>query len=169
MVRSPMTDMLANDPRADVLLNVGYALWQLQVLEEALATYLVLRHHATLGMGVEAAKPLEESAEAKTMGRLLRELISKGSIEEHLGKRLSTLLAERNWLVHRSRRESRGFMNDEAQLSRLLARLDSMADEALALLKLVAEATEAHVLDAGVSPEYIEAQAAALAKEWGAA
>jgi hypothetical protein len=39
------------DPRTMVLQLVGYALWQLQELEGALATFLVLRYYATRGMG----------------------------------------------------------------------------------------------------------------------
>ncbi|MDZ7778946.1 MAG: hypothetical protein U5R14_03280 [Gemmatimonadota bacterium] len=112
--------MEGQDPRADAMLMVGYALWQLQVLEEGLATFLVLRHYATLGMGQEAAQPLVDKAEARTMGSLLRELVTKGSVDPDLGDRLAGLLAERNWLVHRSRRESRELLQDEARVSQLL-------------------------------------------------
>jgi uncharacterized protein YutE (UPF0331/DUF86 family) len=99
--------LLRSDRLSEILQSVGFALWQLQELEDISAKYFVLLTQATQGMGIEAYKPLEDKANKKTFGSSIYEITKKGLISEELQERFSKLLAERNWLVHQSRRDSR--------------------------------------------------------------
>src|SRR5690606_19152710 len=83
--------------------RVGFALWQLQELEDVLAQFLVLRTKAKRGMGSDAGNKLTEKARSKPFGISLREVADAGLFDSPLQAEFDTLLAERNWLVHRSR------------------------------------------------------------------
>lgn len=52
-------------------------------------------------------------------------------------------------------------------LTQLLDRLDAIADDALALNKELGQVMEEYVVSAGVSLEFINAEADRLARQWG--
>lgn len=152
---------------SELLAHVGYAFWQLAECEDAVAHYLVLRLKATRGTGKDAGEALLAEAQGRTFGSLLTELMNAGVLETSLQDRLSALLKERNWLVHRAKRESRGVLFRAPDYERLRARIDAIAEEATTLNTLVAQALEKHVVSLGVDPAYIDREAARLAKSWG--
>ncbi len=150
-----------------LLERVGYTFWQLSECEDAVAQYLVVRLKATKGMGEEPGTKLLESVRRRTFGSLLKELRDNGVLPPALQGRIEELLEERNWLVHRSKRESRGVLFKSEQFDQLVARLATIADEALAVQKLVAEAIEEYVVGNGVDRAQIETEAARVVREWG--
>ncbi|HEY2852761.1 MAG TPA: hypothetical protein VGJ18_07955 [Gemmatimonadaceae bacterium] len=152
---------------AHLLQRVGYALWQLAEVEYAAATHVVVRLRAVKGAGLAMAEPIEAAVHRKTFGQIVSELRDSGMLEERLALRLQALLNDRNWLVHRAKRESRGVIHDAAQYESLVSRLDRIADDALALQKDLAGELEGYVLKLGVSREYIDKEAQRLAREWG--
>ncbi len=115
--------------------RIGFAIWQIQELEGACATFLILASEATPGIGVEAGLALEKAAKAKTFGRLLAGLKKKGTLEPDLEQRLDNILSERNWLVHRSRASSRSAVYHDTDAKKTIQRIDDIAQEALALLR----------------------------------
>ena len=152
---------------AELMQRVGFALWQLQELETTTATYVVLRLREARGIGRERARELVKDAEKQTFGTLLRELKHKGVLSKAAADKLFTALENRNWLVHRSRRESRGILNKPQLYMGLVERLEQIAADALALNKELAAQVKAHVLQAGISEKVLEQEADRLAKAWG--
>lgn len=150
-----------------VLQRVGYALWQLAECEDAAAHFLVLRAHATRGMGEERGEALLKGAQHRTFGSVLTELRKKGVVEGDLETRLNDLLKERNWLVHHSKRESRGVINDPDRVDSLIARLDKIAEDASKLQKELGGEIERFSIEAGVNREFIDREAQELAESWG--
>jgi hypothetical protein len=139
------------DRLAAVTQSVGFALWQLQELEGASAEYFVLLTQAKQGMGLEAGNALVEKAQAKTFGATLRQIAKAGLIPTEIESRFTKLLSERNWLVHRSRLDSRNVIYRAHAMRDLIARLEVIADEALALLKYIGAGITAFTQKHGVS------------------
>jgi hypothetical protein len=150
----------------ELMNKVGFAVWQIQELEATLATYLVLRVKATRGIGAVRGNELMKKAEALTLGALIRELSKAGVLEDKLANELNDVLKERNWLVHRARREKRGVLADPDALDHLTAQLDSLSDRALQLHKRLAKSLEGYVVQSGVDPTAIDREADKLARLW---
>ena len=147
--------------------HVGFAVWQLQELETLAASYLVVRVKATKGIGKEKGEALLATAEKCTFGTLLRDLEKAGVVPTSMSSRLQTALNDRNWLVHRSRRDSRGILDSPETYSALTVRLERMSADALQLLKELGLELEAYVVSQGVSQAQIDADAARIARSWG--
>ncbi len=146
--------------------SVGF-LWQLQELETTVATYLVVRVQAHRSMGKMNGDSLQKRAAGRTLGALLKDLAKAGVIEDSLSIELNEILEQRNWLVHRARRENRGVISNPGHLNELLNRLDSLANRSLATMKLLATNLEQYVVSTGVDPNFIEREANRLIQEWG--
>lgn len=152
---------------SELLQHVGYAFWQLSECEDTVAHLVTIRLRATVGMGEEQGEALLAAAQRRTFGSLLRELRETQVLAPELERRMLALLEERNWLVHRSKRESRGVLHRGAAFDRLVSRLQSIAEEATAVNALLAAALEAYVVQAGVDPAFIDREAERLARSWG--
>ena len=152
---------------AALLQHVGYALWQAAECEDTLAHLIVLRLRDSRGIGEAAGAVLLQKAQKRTLGHLLQELRENGMLEGDVEQRLQVLLEERNWLVHRAKRESRGVLNDPAQFESLVARITRMADEATQLHSLLGSRLEDFVVASGVDRSVIDAEAAKLLRSWG--
>ncbi len=83
-----------------------------------------------------------------------------------LERRLNDLLAERNWLVHGSREASRSAPYNDAAATRLLDRLNAIAEQALALLKEIGQLVEGFAKKHGTTEEYIAETSKRLLEEW---
>lgn len=162
-----MDEIEAANAIHDLMADIGHAVWALQEVETTLATYLVLRLHGSFGMGEVKAEELLRKATDRTMGSVLREFTRSGVLESGLGERLATLAEERNWLVHRARRENRRLLVDVQERRQLSNHCERISDEALALLHDVAEAIERHVVAAGVSKEWIDKESLTRARDLG--
>jgi len=147
--------------------RVGFALWQLQELENTAAGYIVVRLRDARGVGVNQGAVISAEVEKLPLGKLVGELAKAGVIDPALASRLKAALDERNWLVHRSRREHRGVLSDPAAYTGLSMRLDALADDALTLNKELARTMEEYVVNSGVSRDFIDGEAERLARAWG--
>ena len=157
------------DRLAAVSQSVGFALWQLQELEGVTAQYFVLLTQAKKGMGLSEGSVLVEKALAKTFGATLHQVTKAGLVPPEIEERFKKILAERNWLVHRSRADSRNAIHHEPVLNALILRLEGMADEALALLKYIAEETVSFGQKHGVSAQYVDRVSKQMLEQWHAA
>ncbi len=151
---------------ARLMEKVGFALWQLAETEDAAVLYFAIRLRPIQGVGEAAAAPTLEAAQRKSFGELVAALRKGEAVDASLADDLSRLVSERNWLVHRAKRENRGAINDPQAYARLVDRLDVLATDALALQKRLAQETESHVRSTGVSAQFIEQEAAKLRREW---
>ena len=74
---------------------------------------------------------------------------------------------DRNWLVHRAKRENRGALNDIALFNKLLARIDGIASDAGEINTFLATDMEDYVVRSGVDRSVIDVEATRLARSWG--
>ena len=166
---TPQAQQLEKAARlAAVTQKVGFALWQLQELEDIAAQYFVLLVQAKKGMGLAEGNALVEKAQAKTFGATLHQIAKAGLISPEMEERFAKLLAERNWLVHRSRAESRSAIHAGEAMTILVDRLEAMADEALALLKYIGVETSSFGQQHGVSMQHVEKISKQLLAQWHA-
>lgn len=146
--------------------HVGFALWQLQELEMCAAQCFVLLVQATKGMGEAAGNVLVENAQGKTFGATLKQLEKNAVLPPEVSNRFSTLLQERNWLVHQSRADSRDVIHSDKAVQDLVLRLEAIADEALSLLKEVGVIAERFVMAHGVSKNFIDQESQRMLRRW---
>jgi len=154
------------DRLATITQRVGFALWQLQELEGITAHYFVLSAKSIKGMGLDAGNALLDKAMKNTFGATIREMSSAGLLSAELQERFEKLLIERNWLVHRSRADSRSAIHKPMAMNRVVERLDAIADEALFLLKTVGALSDAHVKKHGITEDYIAKKAMEILEHW---
>ena len=92
----------------------------------------------------EEAESALEKTRRKTLGQLLGQLKSERPEPSELVERLDQFVEYRNWLAHRSRAETRKLVYQPSRTHELFSRLDWIAAEALALMKLFAEELIVH-------------------------
>lgn len=162
--------MMEHAQRADrlgtVAEHVGFVLWQLQELEGCAAQCFALLAQASQGMGRAAGDALVEKAQSKTFGATIKQLEKVALLTPDVAARFATLLEERNWLVHRSRADSRGAIHGDAAAQKLMLRLETIAEEALALLKVLGGMAESFARQNGVSKSYIDQESQRLLSQW---
>ena len=150
----------------EITQRIGFAVWQIQELEGVSAQYFVLLTQAKKGMGESAGNDLLKTPKKNTFGRTIQNIRKKGLLSLELERRFLNLLSERNWLVHKSRSESRDAVHSDTAMQRLISRIDSMADESLALLKEIGALSIAYVKEHGVNEEYVYKKAESLLNQW---
>ncbi len=149
--------------------RIGFALWQVQELEGVSARCFVLLVQARKGMGLPEGNALVEKAQARTFGLTIRQLTNAGLLSSEIGARFTALLGERNWLVHRSRADSRSAVHNDPALLVLVSRLNAIADEAVVLIKEISALAERFVRRHAISAQHIDQMAQQLLEEWHAA
>lgn len=156
------------DRLAAVTQRIGFTLWQIQELEGCAAQYFVLIAQAKPGMGLEAGNALVDKALGKTFGQTIHQLTKDGLLSAELERRFVSLLNERNWLVHKSKRESRDAIHSNAAMMKIVNRLEDMAVESGELLRQVGSLTEKYVLSVGIAPSQIDEITTRLLDQWHA-
>jgi hypothetical protein len=158
-------DQLAKANRlAMITQRVGFTLWHVQEFEGIAATHFVLFAQATQGMGEAAGAALLEKAHGKTFGATVQQMAKAGLLPTDIERRLTALLAERNWLVHRSRATNQGAVHSDTAALVLVRRLDAIVDDTTALMNDLAELAGHHSKVQGM-PGIAEA-AAQLVEQW---
>src|SRR3954451_269403 len=112
----PITD----EQFRDIIAEVGHAVWQIQVLERVLGSYLVLVHKATVPSARADVEAMFVKAHKQTLGSLFKAIRDTGA-PAAITRRLEAFVDERNWLVHRRRHEDRLALYSEATRTDLLA------------------------------------------------
>jgi len=143
---------------------VGYAVWQIQVLEQVLASYLVMVHQIIPDTARTEIETMFVETAKHTLGQLFTAIRKTGGAPELLLPRLEGFIIERNWLVHRSRHENRSDLYSSAKRTALRQRLSAIADEALSLMKAFQQATEDHLIGQGMTKDDIDARAKQIRK-----
>lgn len=146
--------------------RMGFALLQVQNLEENAATYFVMVTQAKPGMGYTAGMALAEKAQSKMFGITVKRLRKAGVLNDDLENRFTSILAERNWLVHDSRKTiDRALFNLE-EFDKVIKKIESISDESLALLKDLYPFVEAHLLNNGFTKDQINRTVQKVLEEW---
>ncbi|MFM0134118.1 hypothetical protein [Paraburkholderia sediminicola] len=162
-----MPDQIEQAERlADIMAQVGFALWQLQELEGSAAQYFVLLTQATQGMGRTPGEALVEQAQSKTFGATIRQLAKAGLLDDELSSRFNALLDERNWLVHRSKADSRDAVHNKDSARQFVHRLEAIGDETDALLKKIVGMAQRFVTERGVPTQEIARATRQLLQQW---
>lgn len=151
----------------DVAHAIGFVVLELQELELSLAQYWVITRANIRGAGAADAAPVLAEADTKTLGWLLNSLARAGHIEPPLAEALRTMVDERNWIVHRSRRDNRGIMNSWERCAALLERLKAAERKSTQLREHVAGLVVRQAAAAGVRHDYVDREAERLVREWG--
>ncbi len=161
------TEQFQSADRLNVITQrVGFALWQLQVLENCTAQYFVLLAQAQKGMGLAAGNALIEKAQRKTFGNTINQMTKASLLSSELEARFTKLLDERNWLVHKSRASYPSAVHRDSSMETLLFRLDAIADETLTLIKEVAILTDCFAKAHGISEKWVTEEANRLLEQW---
>ena len=151
---------------ASITQKIGFALLQFQELESVSAQYFVLLTQANQGMGMSEGLGLVERAQGKTFGSTIHQLAKARLLTDEMESVFRRLLAERNWLVHRSRADSRNAIHGDRAMQQFVARVTSMADDARQLLNKIGLLTESYVKENGVTEESIEKLTSELLAKW---
>lgn len=101
-----------------------------------------------------------------SFGETIRQMTKAGLLDTELQEEFKNLLKDRNWLVHKSRSESRSAIHNNASMQRVINRIDSIADAALVLLRKMGNLSDAHVKKHGVSEEFIAEKANEILEHW---
>jgi hypothetical protein len=157
---------LTAEELAELTRHVGYAVLQIQELEETLALHLVLVYEADAKTARRDVETMFVNASKRTLGQLFRDIQKKGKSPSGVLSRLEHFVDERNWLIHRSRRENPGNLRSDARRSQVIARITAMANEALSLMTTFQELTEAHLIARGFDRAKIQARADEIYREW---
>ena len=159
---------LSADELHEVTAQVGFAVWQIQILEGTVVAYLVFVHKVTPTVARREAESMFAKAGKSTLGQLLRQILATKEAPQHLIDALDSFVPERNWLIHHSRHESHADMYSCTRRAALIAKIAAIADNALALMKAFQDATQAHLETLGITREQIERDTAKLLSEWTA-
>lgn len=151
---------------AEITQRPGFALWQLQELEGVSAQYFVPVDQAKREMGQAAGKVLTEKALGKTFGATIDEMTKAGLLDPDFEALFDTRLNESNWLVHKSRSQSRSALHSDDAAAKLMSRPDGIAEESLVLLREVGARAEHHVKTLGVTHQFIDRAVAELLHQW---
>src|SRR6266446_4881713 len=92
---------------ADVTRRVGFAVWQLQALEQVAACHLILVHKASPATAREEVQSMFQKTEKNTLGQLFGQIRDATGNAASFLPRFEALVEERNWLIHRSRHQNR--------------------------------------------------------------
>lgn len=159
---------LSADQLHETVAQVGFALWQIQILEGAVGSYLVLVHQASPAVARSEVESMFAKTGKSTLGQLLRAIQATHNPPESLVEQLDAFVPKRNWLVHHSRHESHAEMYSGSHRMALMARIARIADDALILMKAFQAATETHLVALGVPKEQIDRDAARILRQWTA-
>ena len=161
-----MTSGIIPEEFSELTSLVGYAVWQIQVLEQVLASYLIMVHQITTATARTGVETMFLKTAKHTLGQLFSAIRKTGGGSESLLPRLERFIVERNWLVHRSRHENRSDLYSPVKRTALRQRLCSVADEALLLMKAFQQTTEDHLIGQGMTKAETDARAKQIRKEW---
>jgi hypothetical protein len=145
---------------------VGHAVWQIQVLEETAAVHLVMVHKVDAKTARRDVESMFAKASKQTLGQLFGAIRDAGKGPQDLLARLERFVHERNWLIHRSRHENRKDLSSDARRPHLIARVNAVADEALALLTAFQDLMDTHLIARGMDRARMQERADEIYRQW---
>lgn len=145
--------------------RLGNALWHAQTLEAALVAYLSLvQEMAVPEAGSRAHDLLEHRLPHTTLSD------AWGSVlDAELRNRLTSLLSERNWIVHRCSFELERMADSPDRKRHIAARLEEFAGEAKYLSHCLLTSIETKLAPSGLTASEIQTRTKRVIETWAAA
>jgi len=119
--------------------TLGKATWFLQHMEDGLCTFIALAQHSDSQVSPEEAYTYLAKTRRKTLGTIVGEALARQIIPKGLDERLSNLVEERNWMIHRSMHENSAHLLDDLKRRELIDRITSIYAKAQHVAKQVSE------------------------------
>ena len=142
-----------------VFCTMGQLVWQLQMVERAVAESGVALFDGYRGMGIDKAEAKLAKRRRETLGRRIQRIKNRLSLSEETTRLVRDLVEERNWFIHQSHREHGSDIRSGRSVAKLMDRLDRLSDLTNQVLAGLREAFGAHVLAHGIDPREIEQEA----------
>jgi hypothetical protein len=149
--------------------RVGFAVWQLQELEAVCAKFLMLRTQLKDGVTEASYDALVEKALRNTFGVTLRQASDANIFPDALQARFNALLAERNWLIHKSRLENRAAYHDDSAAQQLIQRVNDISAEVRAIMQEIDRLIDQDAMESGISLEELAERTNDTLAGWHAA
>jgi hypothetical protein len=127
------------------------ALYEVQALEAAVFTFLVLAGNRAPGDALVTSAALLDHAEARSLTDVLPGARYVGL--EDIGRRLTFVATERTWLVHRSGFVSHAALSDPDKVPALLDRLQRLVADAREVTARIESLVSRHLSETGLSEE----------------
>ena len=121
---------------------IGEALWQVQYLEQALVSLLIMkivkeRRCAGKEVTKEDGEALIAEKQKLTLGLLIDACVKMKIVQRKEQGRFAAFKHERHWLVHRSLTESGDQLYESAQRLAMCRRIEAIGNEAASLKKMI--------------------------------
>lgn len=129
---------------------IGAAVWHIQYFEDALVSFVVMKRHKRNPTPEREAYDRLERERGGTLGSIYGRAKDEGIIPKEMEARFERFLAERNWLIHRSKAKSSSDLYNDDLRTRMINRIISIQDESLKLKQFIFESMEAFVRAHGV-------------------
>ena len=142
-----------------VFWTMGQLVWQLQMVERAVAETGVALFDGYRGMGIDKAEAKLAKRGRETLGRRIQRIKNRLSLSEETARLLRDLVKERNWFIHESHRDHGPDIRPAGSPGKLMDRLDRLSKLTTQVLAGLREALGAHVLAHGIDPRGVEEEA----------
>lgn len=142
-----------------VFWTMGQLVWQLQMVERAMAETGVALFDGYRGMGIDRAEAKLAKRRRESLGRRIQRIKNRLSLSEETAGQLRDLVKERNWFIHESHREHGSDIRSGRSVAKLMDRLDRLSKLTNQVLAGLREAFGAHVLAHGIDPREVEEEA----------
>ncbi len=142
-----------------VFWTMGQLVWQLQMVERAVAETGVALFDGYRGMGIDKAEAKLAKRRRETLGRRIQRIRNRLSLSEETAGQLRDLVKERNWFIHESHREHGSDIRPGRSVAMLMNRLDRLSKLTNQVLAGLREAFGAHVLAHGIDLREVEEEA----------
>lgn len=130
--------------------RIGFAVWQLQDLETVCAKYLMLRTCIKEGITESDYDDLVAKALSKPFGATLRAAAEASVFSGSLQARFKEILSERNWLIHKSRLDSRSAFYSDSAAHDLIQRIDQISAGVRDLMIEIDKLVDSDAVESGI-------------------
>lgn len=149
-------------------LSVGFCLMQIQSFELNIENYLAIVHKLEVNMAREEAEKIFEKCGKMTLGQLFKEIDKNEEIPQKLHDRLTNFINERNWLVHKCRKENEASLYNPEKFPLILLRIERISEESLKLSKYFSSQSEEYMLRNNIiSKEELDNYTQRILDSWG--
>ena len=142
-----------------VFWTMGQLVWQLQMVERAVAETGVALFDGYRGMGIDKAEAKLAKRRRETLGRRIQRIRNRLILSAETARLLRDLVKERNWFIHESHRDHGPDIRSGRSTAKLVDRLDRLSKLINNVLAGLTEALGPHVLAHGIDPQEVEEEA----------
>ncbi|MDX8400611.1 MAG: hypothetical protein R8K20_10250 [Gallionellaceae bacterium] len=125
-------------------------MWQVQYLEHALVSFVVMKRHKRNPSTEEEAYARLAKERKGTLGSIYGRAKEEGIIPDSLKPRFNKLIDERNWLIHDSRTANSEDLYDDGKTLSIISRIHNVTDESVELTKLVMKLLDSFILSENI-------------------